>query len=706
MNIVNKLTIRHLKMNRSRTLITILGITLSVAMVCAVAGFVMSLREILHEMLVADGGDYHVAYYTVSPEDAELIANEDVFGTSFVKDSEIGGAVDIFLRLKSAGRDYNEVAFAIGDKYNHEDMSLNVELLGLEGVIAQDSVMRAFILIAAIAIGIIIAGSVIVISNAFYISASERVRQFGLLKSAGATKSQIGRSIFLEAILLEIVAVPLGIGLGFLIQAVVLLLVNGLLSEMMNLIDGQKMIFRVVFSPEVIYITVIVALITLLISAWFPARKVVKTSPIDAIRQTQDIRIRSKQLKTPRLIGKLFGFEGTLAAKSLKRNRGKYRATVVSLTVSIVLFVSISFFIQMMNESVQVMYGDMDFDVIVGVSGDWEKLEHVESRLSTLPDAEMKHMRWMYVDTVLPEGFVTGNARGSASDQKMVVLYAVPDDEFSAIDAGENAAILINTTGAYKEDSKIKQSVPYDCEIGTELPFTFTSEQYTVQNDSSVKIAAITSKVPSSISTAFFDGEMVNVLVSESFYKTMGNADSPFAIITVDTSSPDEFCAEAAELLEPESYEFIENVSAITRISRNIEIIVGLFGYGFIAMLSFIAVTSVIATISTGIALRRQEFAMLYSAGMTQKGMNKMLNLESLLYGLKSILIGLPVGIALSYMIYYATTGVVEMNYSPPYGAMLISAAAVLLLTFATMRYSKRRLNMISIVEALRSETA
>lgn len=182
MNIVNKLTIRHLRLNRNRTLITILGIVLSVAMVCAVAGFVLSLRDLLIREIKQTKGDYHVVYVDVTKETATLIAVEDVFSTFFAKDGDSGGLENIYLRLKSPDRNVLDVAGSIAQKHGTDNWGVNNELLALEGVFAQDNVMFSFVVIAAIAIIIIVTGSVIVIANAFYISASERVRQFGLLK--------------------------------------------------------------------------------------------------------------------------------------------------------------------------------------------------------------------------------------------------------------------------------------------------------------------------------------------------------------------------------------------------------------------------------------------------------------------------------------------------------------------------------------------
>jgi putative ABC transport system permease protein len=81
-----------------------------------------------------------------------------------------------------------------------------------------------------------------------------------------------------------------------------------------------------------------------------------------------------------------------------------------------------------------------------------------------------------------------------------------------------------------------------------------------------------------------------------------------------------------------------------------------------------------------------------------------MLNLESLLYGSKSLLIGLPVGVVLSYSIYWGMSATFQFAYKLPFTAIIISIAAVMLLTLVTMRYSKRMLREISIVEAIRNE--
>lgn len=709
MNIVNKLTIRHLRLNRNRTLMTIFGITLSVAMVCAVAGFVISLRDLLMREIKERKGDYHVVFADVTEETAASIAGNELYSTHYVIDGDTAGLKNIYLRLKHPNR---HILNAMGDAangYGVESWGINNELLALEGVIAQDNVVLTFAIIAAVVIFIIVAGSVIVIANAFYISASERVRQFGLLKSAGATRGQIGRSILFEAFLLAAIAVPLGIALGFLIQGGVLWLTNILMDEISEL-NGGSFVFHVAYHPAVICVSVAIALLTVLVSAWLPARRAANTSPIDAIRQTKDIAVRGGSIKTSRLTRALFGFEGTLASKSLKRSRGKYRATVISLTVSIVLFVSMSSFVWLINKDAQMQYGGYDFDVLITCKGNLDVIDSSERIVRSIPDTQIKKIQYTLFEAVVPDGF-TDNALENMTEENHygMLIYPVSDDEFTnalPVTGDQIPGILVNTTGSFTRDGKLREHTPYDCSPGTVLPFGQWDENEESGVLGSVRISEIVTEIPGSIPAPLFAGASINILVPETAYREMLLTEDSITYYAVTVNNPDAFTETATELLAPIGDDArVWNISQMTRLNRNITLIVMLFGYGFIAMLSLIAVTSVITTISTGMALRRQEFAMLYSVGMTPGGMDKMLNLESLLYGIKSLVIGLPIGAALSYAMYLAMSNTVVFAYQPPYSSMLTGSAAVIALTFATMRYSKNKLKKVSIVEGIRGET-
>ena len=248
-----------------------------------------------------------------------------------------------------------------------------------------------------------------------------------------------------------------------------------------------------------------------------------------------------------------------------------------------------------------------------------------------------------------------------------IVMHSIPDGEFAGfapVNQNNIDGVLINNTGALRYNGKIWEIVPYNYKPDTKLPAGFLDYENNIfKTLETITVVAETQKIPETIPEAMFPGACVNILIPESAFKEFFAAykeemeGALYMQYMVTTDDPDAFCETAKELLAPfitaeGDRLIIQNITQLARLNHNITMIVMLFGYGFIAMLSLIAVTSVIATISTGMALRTQEFAMLYSAGMTSNGMNKMLNLESLMYGMKSIFIGLLVGLALSYLIY------------------------------------------------------
>jgi putative ABC transport system permease protein len=128
-----------------------------------------------------------------------------------------------------------------------------------------------------------------------------------------------------------------------------------------------------------------------------------------------------------------------------------------------------------------------------------------------------------------------------------------------------------------------------------------------------------------------------------------------------------------------------------------------IFIYCFIGMLTVIGVTSVLATINSNIALRQSEFAVLQAVGMDHRGLRRMLNLESLLYGLKSLVIGVPLGLVLSYVMYRRITHDVSFVFAPPWLAILLCAVGVFAITLITMRYAAKRVRGNSLVEIIRS---
>ncbi len=212
---------------------------------------------------------------------------------------------------------------------------------------------------------LIIFGSVALIYNSFSISVSEKVKQYGIIKSVGATKKQIKRSVFYEAAYLCAYGIPIGIISGCIGIAVTFNMLSDEISTYLSDLTDLKMNF--VFSPLAITAAVILGFVTVIISAYIPAKKVIAVNPVDSVRQSAEIKIKRKSVKISPVTGKIFGFEATLSSKNFKRNKRKYRTTVFSLFVSVVLFISASSLATYFTDIVEVESGDLNYDVSVEI---------------------------------------------------------------------------------------------------------------------------------------------------------------------------------------------------------------------------------------------------------------------------------------------------------------------------------------------------
>ncbi|MBO5259649.1 MAG: ABC transporter permease, partial [Agathobacter sp.] len=254
-------------------------------------------------------------------------------------DSALISSYDVFYTTKS-GKD--AISFTEKQSFYPDNGQINIDLLRLYGYSEESSYNEVLYGLAAILIGIIAFGSISLIYNAFSISVSERTKQFGILSSIGATKKQLLSSVIYEALYLSVIAIPLGILSGLIGMGVTFHFVGSSLASLMYNAPGVELGLHP--SIGAIITAAVVALLTILISAYLPARKALKQPVMDAIRQNNDIKISSRKVRTNPLIAKLFGFEGMIAVKNYKRSKKKYRATVFSLFISVVLFITASSF--------------------------------------------------------------------------------------------------------------------------------------------------------------------------------------------------------------------------------------------------------------------------------------------------------------------------------------------------------------------------
>lgn len=601
-------------------------------------------------------------------------------------------------------------------------VSSNKTLLSLEGGASDDQSLRVLINIAAIVVVIIIATSVFCIKNSFNISITEKTKQYGMLASVGATKKQIKKNVLYEAFILGLIGIPLGILGGLLASYILIILCNYMLAEVLNM----ELIFAISYIS--LGLSVILGALTIYLSAVRSAKKASRISPITAIRSNDDIKVKSKKIKAPRVIKKIFGIGGDVSYKNLKRNNKKYRTTVISIIVCVSVFIALYSFMSLAFKTVEMQYGERNFNLEMSVNIDnKETSDNIKKQLLSIEGYKRYDiLRWFYVTISNPsysEEYLSYYKRILDSSElddfynsTNLEVYSLGEEEYQSYikrlglnyNDVVNKAILINNDiewlPATEDENFKKTEIPFfNYKIGDVLTGEYrnVSEKGT-KGKYEIEIGGITSTRPlgleNSYGTPFLiisDAKLEEVIDSNQF------------IINADMEDADKAQDEAEKILSTMSdsdYD-IYNLDRDVRTMNSMFTLIAIFLYGFITVIALIGITNIFNTITTNMELRSREFAMLKSIGMTKKEFNRMIRLESLFYGTKSLIIGIPIGCGLSYLIYKTLMdGSWSFAYSLPYVAIIISILAVYLLVTCIMKYSINKINKQNTIETIRND--
>lgn len=640
--------------------------------------------------------------------------------------------LSIYIKLNNPNRIY-DLENEFREKYNLDNFIHNKNVIRYQGISDIDGFTGVLYGLATIIMVLIMVGSISLIYNSFSISVSERRKQFGLLSSVGATRKQLVNSVFFEALFIAIIGIPLGIGSGILGIGITLYLLKDNFSSMFGL--GVPIELTLSVSLLSVVLAIILSMITILISAYIPARRAKKSSAIDAVRQTADYKLTAKNVKTSVLTRKIFGIEGDIALKNLKRNRKRYRSTVFSLFISVLLFISASSFSMYLTDSMENVYENYDYDLAYNFyEGESINEEHLKAyedikQIEGIDDASIVRFGYGYStlakEQVKEDFYSRSLDKGIMSDGEdmpiTVFMYSVDHETFLGYIDGfdlkqekfqkpnEITAIVVdkqhyfnqeegryNNTSIFKEQSEINVTVEnYDENNNTKVPIVLGEF---------VKTTPLGIQDNSNNNTIMFimDEEVINA--SDSKVKDL-DWNSQFTMyfksdnVTLAVSNIKKILLDAGF-----NNASIFNVAEQVEDNRNIIMIMNVFAYGFIVLMSLITIANVFNTISTNINLRRREFAMLKSVGITNHGFNKMLNYECIFYGLKSLLYGIPASIFVTYFIYKSIMQGVDITFYLPVNNILISIFSVFIVVFISMMYSMRKIRNENILDALKNE--
>lgn len=869
MSLLNKLTIKNLKLNKKRTVVTIIGIMLSVALITAVASIYSSGIKSLIKYETYEKGNYHTAFYNVPVSDMDIFENNRnietinitknvgyakidskneykpyAFIKAFTKDSlknlsvklvdgrlpeneneivipthlktngrvflnigdsitldigkridnsnyelnqnnpyqknddEIGesivettsktykivgiigrpatniesysapgytfityidenkltGNVDIYARFSKDGvkNSYETIANILGvdaklfkrvnnqeetskekleeylnqmNKSKYSDININSYLIALETNPISNSGIGSLGIVVGIVIGIIVFTSIFCIKNSFDISITEKIKQYGMLRSIGATKRQIKRNAFYEATILGLIGIPLGLLLGFIASYILIIISNYYLNG--SFAEGLKLVFS--FSWLSVLVAIILGIVTIYFSAFKSAKRASKVSPIDSIRNSANIKINPKKIKSPKLIKNIFGIGGEISFKNLKRNKKKYRTTVISIVVSVFVFIALSGFMKLVFQQVdhELEISDFNISLSTTITNNESYNKFIETtRLDNIEDYTIfrsseisftgNHYNKEYakflnlaIDENKPT-YVSIISIGEEQFKKYVDSLGLNYNEF------KNKAILVDKeyVSNYNKNNKLitKYMRAFNFNNGDIIDAT-TDENKTIK----IEVGATSDVKPFGLKGVDIDC----LIISDEMFDA--NFKSKPLTIYYKSNDANKLQDDLDDFLKGEDYN-INNVDENVKIMGNLFTLVGIFLYGFIIVISLIGITNIFNAITTNMELRKQEFAMLKSVGMTTKEFNRMIRLESLFMGIKSLFFGVPIGIALSYIIYHFLSEESGMPYKLPIEAILIAIAVVFILISLIMKYSMSKINKQNTIETIRNE--
>lgn len=621
----------------------------------------------------------------------------------------------------------DDMSHVISDEISPEDQQtsginayeFNSILLSMKGYSGSEGTNVMIFSLAVIIIIIVMLASVFVIRNSFAISITEKTSMYGMLASVGATKRQIRRNVLFEGFILGLIGIPLGILLGLGVNAILIAILNSVLGDVLS---GTSFVFVTPTIP--IICAIVLSAVTIFCSSFFIALRASRIPPLVAIRGNKDIKVKNnKPYRTSKLTKKLFGVGGEIASKSLKRSRKKYRTTVISIVVSVAMFIAVSAFMDYGMTFTDHYYGNADYSYMV--SGiDANQAETIEK----MPEIEN------YLTVGLQYGYVSADVPVNECGKNF--LYDEPDGtkSFGAEFLEFEHDTFVKICRELKLDySKVKGGVlvysevtPYNMEnmegtgepmklFGKTAPTKFTvhgnDDEGNALITGKLKVSSVFDKIPESIEYVAGDG----ITLGESLIIGEQGVISPqlgehgcYITLYANTSDHTSLTSRIESMSgtgDSESYISIYDSEEIVRQFNAVMLIVGIFVYGFIGVISLIGLTNIFNTISTNMQLRSKEFASLKSIGMTKKEFNRMIRLESLMYGIKSLIIGIPLGIAGVFAIFSAfSNGNVPMSFVFPWKAILISIAAVIIVVWLIMKYSISKVNKQNIIETIRND--
>ncbi|MBB6733944.1 ABC transporter permease [Cohnella zeiphila] len=839
MNGYGALSGRYLKQQRKRSILTIIGIILSVALISAIGTMGQSLTDNMLQRAIYEQGAYHFGYGKADAKLYNELKNNVLVGKlGFVTEGQDTALDDTFkIRLSEVNADFFELAPVhlqegrwpqndreavleqwmlshlpgkpkIGDEaklngpdgkpasyrivgvmINSKNSQLNAEssaytltneggipsgnfivlaafkpgvdisshlkafsgmgekfkandqMLAYMGESSDNNINKVFAIIFGTLIGLVVLSTAAVIYNIFHISVLERIRQFGLLRTIGATPAQIRSLVFREATVLGIIGIPIGllVGWGALWLAIKLMLESGF--KILQMED-----FKLTVHAWIIGGSALIGLLSVYLAAWLPARKAASVSPVEAVRGAGSIvreSFRRGRIPSP-LQG--FGVGGKMAAKNIRRNRSKFRITTFSIVISVCLFTVFHYFTQETlfittdsNEEDRIAFSvypnrdtsDKPFMTqeqmddlastsgVRGVYGDyWSNGSAVwvpENKLNPnfysvlrRTPAEMQRDGAKYVFT---NGIVNLYDDARLKDSAPYLVAGTVDPKKLAAD---NAVLIVQTVKPVDpKDGKRTQLDMTSYKVGDKLLIDM-SQSEKPDSFQEVTVGGILSQSPFG-ETYLKDN--LNMMAPRQVFERLNKAvpvqpgeesQGPHMygidIAMKDGADNGAIRAKLQALVDSQPNIRISDIAAQQKEERQFNLQMQIFVYGFLIVIGGIGSLNIINTVQTNLLLRRREFGLLQAVGMTVRQLRRMASLEGIWYGALGSFWGLVSGYVLSYLLFIELSGLQGMPFRFPWPGVLIACGIALLVGLLSVQGPMSRISKANLIDSLREE--
>jgi len=682
----NEYSINHLKNNKST------GVSIMIAVFIA-AMFLSLITTLFYNMwldnihqIVKKEGDWQAKISeNLSAQDLELILNFPNVKDIKNQETEAGAENLIYFHnLRSI----------------YEDMAKMQELIGLEASAIQyhDNLLSEYFIFApdderpplllafyVFVMCLTCLALILIIRNAFLVSMQARLQQLGILQSIGATPGQIKSFLVQEALALSLIPILLGIGSGVALCWVLYRLAGAIVSTY----GAQSTAFY--YHLGLFLIAFFASLLTVLCSAWLPARRLSKLSPLQAIKGDEEL-IPGKEKKF-RFVSRVFGIEGELARKSLYQRRKALRTATLSLTLSFLVFSMFLSFITLSSISTKYTYFERykdTWDIMATVRNQsiGDLLHHSES-LCAVADLKQVESLKVYqkatVYTLLPEDMLSEELQklgglsavaGSAvalNDNKYKVhvpLVIMDDESFADYCAGIGVKLISPLQGMVTIN-RIWDSVNSNYRFKSYIPFIKEQDNLVLslaQDEVgtavvNVPVLAYTDKVPA-LREEYSNCTLVQVLPASTWQNLRDQVDfdvqETYINVRTTTDEDIEFVqAQLEQALSGKDYEIENRVDEELfnqKIFKGYILLIG----GLCLLLAIIGLANVFANTLGFIYQRKREFARYISIGLTPRGMKKMFCVEALIIGGKPILITIP--LTLLFAIFAASASYIPLG--------------------------------------------